>query len=197
MFMNQVLQRAADIGRWEWAIDDRRNVTLPNGEKQLLKLTKDISLGDYNIWIESGWNMRQKQERINNAILQALSSGGIEMMEPLIAALAADNPKQVLSIFRETKDMILKSQAAAQEQAGQQAQVSAQLEQEKNRIPIEVANIQASAKLQEVQMKTQNDREKEDFKGQMGDIQEVNERERMILDGDIQARMKQLEQQAQ
>lgn len=198
-FMNQVLQRAADIGKYEWAIDDRRNITLMSGERQLLKLTKDLALGDYDIFIDAGWNTRAKKQLIDNAIIQALSSGGIEMMEPLIAVLASDNPVQALAIFRETKDMIIKTQTAQQQAAQQQAQAELQMAQQKNNVPIEVAKIKAEADVQTTQMKIGDKREAENFKGQLSDVNENNERDKMILkaglDGELQSLQQNQEQE--
>lgn len=185
LFMNQVLQRAADIGKHIWAEDGYRNITLMNGERQVLKLTKEMNLGDYDIYMESGGNMRAKKQAIDQAVMQALSSGGIDMIEPLINVIVSDTPGEALAIFRKSRDLILQSQAAQQKAQQEQAMALAQANQQKVMVPVEVEKIRSATAIQVTDMKVNSTREAENFKGQMADINENNDRSKKVMDTDL------------
>jgi len=186
MFCNQLLQRAADILKKVKAKDAKENVTLSNGERELLQLTKDLSLGDFDIYVEYGSQLKDKKQIIDNAVINALSSGGIDMIEPLIQVLVADDPNQALGIFRKASEVIrVKEQQALQAQQ-EQAQAMTQIAAQKNQIPITVQDKRNEGMYTLQQMKDAEQRVREDFKGTVGDIKENNDRDKKILDHDLE-----------
>lgn len=185
MFMNQLLQRMADIAKKVYAVDDTKYVMLSNGEVQLLKLTKDLNLGDYDIYLESGELALNKSKVIDEALMNAVSSGGIDMLEPLIEALSTDDPNTKLAIFREARDIIRERENQMREQANQQALAMAQLDAKKIQIPLDVQALRNQGGVQIQAMKNSEQREREDAKGAMNDIQASNKTEDMVLQNEL------------
>jgi len=184
-FMNQVLQRMADIAKTVYARDGVKNVMLSDGEREVLRLTKDLNLGDYDIYLESGDVAKYKKQIIDQAVMNVLSSGGIDMIEPLISILVTDDPNTALAIFREAKVVIEENERRAAEAQQQQQMVLAQIQAQKNQVPIQVQGMKNEGAVQVAQIRTEDQREREDFKGTMSDIEERNKRENMLLESEL------------
>lgn len=185
LFMNQVLQRCADVAKFVFARDEVINVTLSNGEKELLRLSKDLSLADFDIFLESGIDLANKKTKIDQAVASVLASGGIDMIEPLINILITDNPNEAMAIFRENKDKLSAMMAAQQEASQRAAQQQAQLEAQKNQIPIAVQQTRNEGLLNVQAMKMQERSASEDFKGHMSDIKYNQENQNRFVDHDL------------
>ena len=185
LFMNQVLQRVGDVSKHVYAREGYINVKLSDGEREFLKLSKDLNVADFDIYLESGAALKDKKAILDNAVMQVLSSGGIDMLEPLINILYTDNPAEALSIFRKAKEELQAAQQQAQQAASQQAQLQAQTMQQKNQIPVDVAQIQAQSAANVQQLKNDEQRKREDAKGALNDINDTNKTQDKLLDHEL------------
>ncbi|MGG7664044.1 hypothetical protein [Dyadobacter sp. BHUBP1] len=186
LFMNQVLQRTADVAKYVYAREGYMTVTLSTGERQILKLMKELRFGDYDIFLESGAMLKDKKLIIDNAVISVLSSGGIEMLEPLIDILYTESPAEAKAIFRQAKEVIIKGQQAASQAQMQHAQAEAQIQAQKAASPAEVARINAQKEFALQEMKSREQRQREDFKGTLTDIKENNDRDKRLVDHDLE-----------
>lgn len=205
LFANQVLQRTADIAKNVLATGETRSVRLDNGQVEILKLSKEMSLRDYDIKLRFGDQEVNKMRDIKNSIRQVIPSGGIDMIGDLLKMLWMEDPTEALAMLDKTKESMALQQAKNQEAQMQQIQAETQLAQAKAQVPVQVATIQTQSAQTIQQMKMQNEREKEDFKGSLSDIAESNEREKMLMGNnleqgklekqtDLEARLEQMRQ---
>ncbi|MCE7039227.1 hypothetical protein [Dyadobacter sp. CY312] len=185
LFMNQVLQRCADVAKFVFAREDIINVTLSNGEKELLRLSPDLILADFDIFLESGIDLANKKNKIDQAVTSVLASGGIDMIEPLINILITDNPNEAMAIFRENKERIgvmMAKQQEAQQAAQQQA---AQFEAQKMQVPIAVQETRNQGMIEVKRMDMQERASSEDHKGNLSDIKYNQQMEEKFVNHDL------------
>ena len=195
LFMNQVLQRTGDVAKFVYSREGYINVALTDGEREFLKLSKDLHLADFDIKLESGAALKDKKAILDSAVMQVLSSGGIDMLEPLINILYTENPAEALSILRKAKEDLQAAGQAQQQQAAQAQQIQAQVQQEKNQVPVQVAQVNAQSADNVQRLKSEEQRLREDAKGDLNDINNSNKVQDKLLDHDLENDARQREAQ--
>lgn len=185
LFMNQLLQRIADIAKKEYAKDEYINVRVSEAAYETLKLMKELDQADVDILLRSGPDLKSKKDLINNAIDQLMAAGGIEMLEALIEMYITDNPNEALAILRKNTDRIAEAQAARDKQLAEAENLRAQTETEKSQVPIQVAKVNQETQLAVQDKKMQERANSEDLKGHMQDIKHYQEQDNRVLESDL------------
>lgn len=185
MFSNQLLQRIADIAKVVFAKDGVINVSLGNGEKEILRLTKDLKWADFDVFLESGMVLANKKNIIDQAVMQLMSSGGIEILDELMDVLVTDNPNEARALLREGKEKLLAAQAAQQQAMAQQAQMQAQVEAQKLQVPLQREGIITEREIQIQQMKMEDRATQLDGKGNLTDIQHQQGLQNKVVDTEL------------
>lgn len=184
-FMTQNLQRCADVARVLNAKDEFVNISLSKGQKEILKLTRDLENMTPDVYLFYGYDMQRKNEKIYQAVTQAMASGGIDMIEELIEVLVTDNPYEVKAIFSKSKEKLMAAREAEMQRQVQQARYQAQADQQKNQIPLQVANTKGQYDIEVQKLKMQERAESDDIKGHMSDIKHQEELENKEFDSDL------------
>jgi len=180
-FMNELLQRYADIVTKYFADDEERTFMVDAKEQQVLKSLKEMSLASISVHLESGMDLAKKKEKIEQAASQVLSSAGIEFLEPLIDIFLQDNAESARALLRENIALLkqleqtnserqAKAQEAQNAVIAQQTQMQMAVEQERTQRAIEVQKL-----------KNEGQSERNDFEGTMQDVDSVNKREEMLM----------------
>lgn len=185
LFMNQLLQRIADVAKKEYAKDEYINVRVSEAAYEVLKLMKELDQADVDILLRSGQDLKSKKDLINNAIDQLMAAGGIEMLEALIEMYITDNPNEALSILRKNTDRIAEAQAARDKQMAEAENLRAKTETEKAQIPVVVAKVNQETQLAVQDKKMEERANSEDMKGHLTDIKHYQDQDNRVLDSDL------------
>lgn len=200
-FMNALLQCCADVCKFHYAKDEQITV-LGEREREVLMLTSKLSLADYAIYLQSGQVMADKKQALDQLTSQLMQSGGAEDAEALMQIILSDNPAQGYAEYRKIRAGIVERQQAQAEQQNElaKAQMADNQEERKLKITLEQMKIDSAERIQKMKMDEQ--RERENFKGEMTDIKNNNDRDDTLLDAQLteeqnqQAHDQQLEQDA-
>ncbi len=152
-FFRDVLQAMASIGRHVWAKNEKRFIITPDArDGKLLELTEDLSLETFGIFADDGMDIQAKQAKIEDAFRQGMTTDA-KMIRDYIKFINTRNPERWLEVF----DQGLSAAEAMQQNmlaANQKnAELRAQVELEKAKVPERVAVIAAEAKIKDTQMK--------------------------------------------
>lgn len=182
-FMSDFMQTGADILKWLYAKDgEQLPVLIGKSEVEILKLTKDLSLHDYDVMIDAGMSAFQKNQTMDSMVEKALSSGAVDF-EKAISMIFAESPEEKMKLFSEGISELRKERKAAQEQAMQVEQQNSQVEQMKASVPIEVAKISAQATIEAAKIRSSQANQREVDKGVMMDIQNENQQYLEMIQG--------------
>ena len=185
MFMNQVLQRIADIAKKMFSRDEFINIRVNKEEHEILKLTKDLDSADPDIILLSGPDQQAEKDLIKSMIMQMAPSGGVEILESLIDIHMAENAKEARAILRQNAARIAEAQQQAQAAQQQMAQMDAQVKAQTAQVPIEVQALrnQGLTDVQEMKMRERENSERE--KGNLVDIKNYQNQETELLKSDL------------
>lgn len=180
-FMNELLQRYADIVTKYFADDQERTFMVDAKEQEVLKSLKEMSLASISVHLESGMDLAKKKEKIEQAASQILSSAGIEFLEPLIDIFLQDNAEQARALLKENMALLKDLEKTNEERRAQaqQAQTEAMMAQTQMQMGIEKERTQRAIEVQK--LKNQGQSEQNDFEGTLHDIDSVNKREEMLM----------------
>lgn len=184
-FMNQVLQRIADIAKQAYAREGIKTVRLSNGEREILRLNAEINSIDPDVKLFFGFDLQKKKDRIIGAVENVMASGGIDMFEALLDLMDIDSPNEAKAIFRKHKDQLIQLREQQSQAMMQQAQAQAQLEAQKLQVPIATAKIGQETAFGVQQMKMEERARSEEDKGMTGDIRHEQDKDRRILEAQL------------
>ena len=180
-FMNQFLQRFADVAVKFYADDEERTFMVDKKEQVVLKSLKEMALAQISVHLESGTDLAKKKEKIEQAASQVLSSAGIEFLEPLIDIYLQDNAEAARSLLRENVALLKQVEKTNEERAAaaQQAQNEAIMAQTQMQMDLQKEKSRSAAQVQI--LKNQAQSERNDFEGTINDIDSVNKREEALM----------------
>jgi hypothetical protein len=184
-FMNQVLQKTGDVAKMVNSMDGVKTVLVDKNEKKMLKLSKDIGLYSYNIYLQNGAAVQKKKEIIDQMAQQMAPSGGIDQIEALMDILLTENAEEAREFFRKAKGNLIQLQEkkAAADREAMVAQ--SQYTNETAQIPLKIAEMNNQTKILLQQMQTKAMEDSNADMGMKNDVQEVNDRERMMLQNQL------------
>ena len=195
LFMNQLLQGAADIVKNLYAYDGIINIILSDGERELLRLTRKLSLADMDVHLESGQVIENRLKLIQGILQAMAASGGAKEGGALLEASMTRSPAEAQAIYKRlTEQMDKAAQAAAQAQS-QQAQLNAQLKMKEMEIEIQKEQMQTDRAVLVQKLKNEEKRQQADDKGELSDIGETNDRQKMVLGAQLEQKQIAAEQQ--
>ena len=187
-FNNDVLQRVSEIQRMVRAKDDWAEVQYEGtGGQRLIKsvmLSKSLADTWPMVRLENAQKLQKIQDDIEVLAQQALSSGATGLRE-IIKLKFADNVQDALAIFDSGLSALEELQARQSQQQQQLQAQKIQADAQKSQLPLQVEQMRGQNALAVVQAKQQGERQKEDFKGQMADNQEVWARERSVQQSEL------------
>lgn len=190
MFVRDVLQEMADIGRYLWATDESKAVIIGQYGKKVFKLNKDIKLDEYGIFVTDSYRDRKDKEFLMAMGERALSTSSINFRE-LIRMYYSDNPAEVENIFSEGMSKLEKIEAEMRQQQAQTEQQKVEVDAQKINVPIEVAKINADAMLRakemDLQYKTGHDDRSFQYKEDLQDIKSNQDAQKMEAQAGIDA----------
>lgn len=173
LFTREVLQEIADMGRYLWAKDESKAVIIGKYGKKVLRLSRDLKLDEYGIFVTDSYRDRKDKEFLMAMGERAMSTSGINFRD-LIKMYYSDNPSEVESIFDDGLSRLEKMEEQARTQQNQVAQQQVEVDAQKIQVPIEVAKINAEAMLKAKEMdldyKAQHDANSFEYKENQGDI---------------------------
>lgn len=125
-YLNQMLQGTADHAKWVYAVDREHTMRLGPSESKVLKLTRNLSIGNYSIYLESGALLKDKKKALDELVGQLMQRTTVQDAEALMEIILSNNPakgvagyRKVLGLMREREDA-----QGQQAQSAQQAQES-------------------------------------------------------------------------
>lgn len=186
-FIKQVLQRVSDIAKNYYSKYSRKIVDLGNGEVEILKKLDGMQNYEYNVFLNNGADLKNKAGQIDKMMEYISQSGGVDFIDSILEVLWEDNPIKKLDIFKNKKEMLLKAQAQASEANAAASQEQKQLEVMKAQIPLEREKLIIQRELAKIQEKARVQKEMTDAKGRMSDVKEQNDREKMLLNKELEA----------
>lgn len=187
LFITQILQRVADIAKIYYAKHKSKAVNLGKGEVQILKKLIGMQNYEYNVFMNNGIDLKNKSLQIDKMMEFISQSGGVEFIDSILEVLWEDNPMKKLDIFINKKEMLLKAQAVQREAQAQGGQQQAQLEALKAQIPIEKEKLRIQGEILKIQEKAKTIQAQQDFKGKSADINEQNDRDKMVLNKQLES----------
>lgn len=173
-FVNQALQKMADIGRYAWSRDENKTVLMGGGRTKTMKIDPSVSLDEQGIFVLNDYKSRKDKEFLINAGMRALPSGGVSFPE-LIKMYHSDNPERIEAIFEQGMSVLEKLQAQDQQMKKQAMDQKNQIDNMKMQVPLMVQKEITARELQKQQMIEENKDEREaakmEFKGESSDIE--------------------------
>lgn len=185
LFMNQVLQRIADVAKHEYAKDEYINVRVSADANERLKTSRDLSSGDFDVLLRYGPDLKGQKNAIDMAIQQLMAAGGIEMLEPLIDILITDNPSEARAILRQNSARLIELQRQRDKQMAEANKLNAQAQSEKNKIPVVVAKVNQETAFGVADKKMDERMESEKIRGQASDIKHYQDQSNRVLESDL------------
>lgn len=185
-FVNQLLQRAGDILKQLNAVDGYKNIILSDGERELLRLSKDMLLADIDVRLESGQLIENKLKLIQGVVQAMAASGGAKDADAMIAAMTTSNPSEAMARLRKLRESMEETEKARQQATDQQARYLADAENRKQDTLLKREQMITEREIELLRMKITGKVDEQDAAGQQADIKEQNERERMALDAELE-----------
>lgn len=198
-FRKRAYQRYTDIVK-KFFGSKNQNISIYWGpqEKEILRVTKDLSTYDMEVYLDMGTKSMEDKAFLENMASMALSAGAMDVATMAEIRLN-ENPTEALSIIKSTAKKM-------EEMQNQRAQQQQQILQEKNQIdkaakvdvPLQRTQIQSETDKFIAELKEQSKRASDNFKGEMYDIKEANDRQKTLLnaEADLEKQSQLQEEQA-
>jgi hypothetical protein len=185
LFMNQLLQRIADVAKKEYANDEYKNIRVSKEGSKILKLSSELANTDPDIMLKYGPDLKNKKRFIDNAITQLMSAGGVEFLEPLINMYVTDDPNEALAILRANTARLAEAQAARDKQAAEANRLNAQAQMMKNQIPVDVAKVNQETAITTANIREQGREVSDRRKGEFNDVKHYQDQSNRVLESDL------------
>lgn len=197
LFMKQVYQRTADIAKFHYAKDNEVRYILATGQQKILKLTSKLRMARFGLAYGNTQEMAKRLELQDAHIQMLMQSGGIDKAGILFEIAGDRNPSRRAARLKEYDDEVQARQAEIDQANQAHQQRMAELELQKQQIPLQIQQNELEFKRWQEQFRAGEKRNQEDFKGEMADIKTANDREQKAIDTENQAAMQQQNQNAQ
>lgn len=187
-YVNQVLQKLADIGRYSWSRDEYKTVILGKGNTDTIKIDPSVLLAEQGIFVTNDYKARKDKEYLMGAGMRAVSAGALDFGE-LVKMYHSENPEHILAMFNDGMSTLekLKQQDAQLQQ--QMAQMAQQMQEQKLQIPILVEQERTKRELTKQEMIDKNKDEREaaklEMKGELTDIEHLQDKDKMQFKNEL------------
>ncbi len=194
-FQNDVFQREAEVQKTvaigdEWAevvYDGAISGRVGSGKNQrktiyIPKTMKDVMP---QIEVDNGLDLMNIRQKIESMAERVLPSGGAGGIREFIRLLFEDDAYEALAIFDAGMSEVEKAEAASAKAAQENAAQRNQVEAMKARVPIETMKIRTEADKIIAHVKEQRKAQEGEMKADMKDVEEINEREKMVLQNEL------------
>ncbi|HEY0108780.1 MAG TPA: hypothetical protein VGB67_04075 [Fibrella sp.] len=208
-FQNDVFQRTAEVQKTvvngdEWAevlYDGAISGRVGSGKNArktifIPKTMKDVMP---QVEVDNGLDLMTIRQKIESMAERILPSGGAGGIREFIRLLFEDDAYEALAIFDAGMSEVEKAEAANSAAAQQNAAQRNEVEAMKARVPIETMQMRTEADKIIAHVKEQRKAEEMNMKADTKDVDEVNTRERMVLQNELDSGRQdmQVNQQAQ
>nr|WP_293845079.1 hypothetical protein [uncultured Arsenicibacter sp.] len=180
-FMNELIQRCADVAKFLYAKDDEILVLLPENQQRILQLTEQLRYCDFGIFVENGAKLEEEMRILDELTTLLMQSGGAERAGALMQSRLIKNPAERAAYLERLETEIRDSQTQAAQAANQLKQQENQLKMAEINAKIQIKQMEIDQEKWREQFRADENRNKEDAKGQMNDIKESQDREKMML----------------
>jgi hypothetical protein len=124
-FMNDVLQRTADVCRFAFPYNGYVTHRLSRQSRAVLIKSNDFELAQYGIRLESGQLLFNRLTMLRKMVETAVASGGAESVADYYTVLATNNTAEVMSVWNQIKERAVARQKQLDDQQQQQAAAAA------------------------------------------------------------------------
>lgn len=189
LFRKNAIQRYADICKMYYGRENKDiSVFWGKGKKEILRLTKEMGMFDYEIYLDPGIDEQMDKQYLISMGERALSSGNMSVQD-LMSIFYSENSQERMSILNKGLDQLEEEKLKIQQQANQIAQQANQINQQaKIGVPIQVAQIKATTDKYQADLRYNDSRQKANEKGDLADIEAQKQMEQStaqhILDED-------------
>ena len=188
-FVNQVLQKLADIGRYAWSRDKTKQVILGKGQTDLLSIDSSLPLDEQGVFVVNDYKSAMDKRFLMDAGMKAISSGALGFGE-IVKMYYSENPEQILAMFNEGMSVLEKLEKQKQESAAAANEANQQLAAAKMNIPLQREQMITDRllKLQDQIDKNKDEREaaKMESKGEGMDIKFAQDMAKMLREKQIE-----------
>lgn len=198
LFKKAAYQRLGDFLKVYYGQKDRYfSVFFGKEEYEVLRLTKKLSLYDYESYIDIGDKAIQDRQFLLGIAEQGLSSGATSLRD-FVAMYSTKSIQEIKAIMSKGMTELERAQANQQQQQLQINQQRNQIDQASRiDVPLQIEQIRSQSKMDVANIKYQDRRESEAHKADGYDIKEANDRERMILEHELEQGGKDFEAERQ
>lgn len=193
-FMTRCVRKWADVIKFYYARDGKLSVTFDKGIKEVLTLTKDMSLYDYETYMETGLKAIQDKDFIMARASEALSSGQLGFLD-FVQMYLGDNVQESIAIIKRAAQEAKMSAQSAQESSMAMAQQKNQIDAEKMSIPLKVKEMDVNIQKYVADKRFESQQASNDLKMNKSDIDSQNRREEMLLSQDAEMEKMSLQEQ--
>jgi len=184
-FMNDLLQRTGDVAKSYYADHEEMSLIVDKNRQQVLRMSKDMTLAEIDVYLESGSDLAQKKQKLDDAAIRVLSGSGIDFFEPLLDILGTDNVAEARALWRESLPLIKQQEQRNAERQNEALQRQAQAIEDKNQLLLEKEQMITERMIELEKLRQKGESDKRDDEGTRGDIDEINQRQRMMLDATL------------
>lgn len=185
-FKKKFFQRYADITKVFYADNNRYiSVAFSKEEREVIRTNKALSTFDYETYLDVGTKVLEDKQFLMGIAERGVSSGAVSIKD-FIRMYYTENPKGAEAILDagitelERSQIELRQRQAAALERKNDIEEAARL-----KVPIESAQIAAKSRTDVALIKEEGRRENEEFRKDLQDVSEMNDRERKILDLEI------------
>lgn len=196
LFQNDVFQRTAEVQKTvlqgdQWAevsFDGASSGRVAANKKgrQAIFIPKTLADVEPMIEVDNGMDLMNIRQKIEGMAEKVLPSGGASGIREFIRLLFEDDPYEALAIFDAGMNEVEKAEAANAKSAQENAKAKNDIEAQKMQIPIQTMTLRTEADKLIAHVKDARKAEELNAKGDMKDIEESNQRERMMLENELQ-----------
>ncbi len=186
LFRKSVFQRYGDIVKMYYGRTNRYvSVFFGKEEQEILKITKDLSLWDYESYIDIGIKAVQDKQFIMGVAERAIATGATSLRD-FVAMYTSKSTQEAMAILSKGLSAMEELQVQNQQkQLALNAQANEINKAAKVDVPLQTEQMRSDNKLQIANIKYEDRRESEQTKAEGADVKEVNDREKMGIQAQI------------
>ncbi len=197
LFRVKAIQRWADIVKAVYGDEDKYvSVFWKQGEQEILKVTKELSSYDYEIYFDTGIKAIEDRNYILARAEQAVSAGALGFID-MIKIYFSDNIQESVAKIQIAMDQLKKDTLAQQE--SQQAIMAQknEIDTQKMQVPLQVKEMDLQGVKYVADLRYQNQSDSLEHKANASDIQAQNKREEAMLQANVQSEAQASQQEAE
>ena len=180
-FMNDLLQRTADVATKFYADDETRTFVIGKEERVVLKSIKDMALAQMQIKLESGLDLAQKKSKIEQAASQVLSSAGVDFLEPLLDIFLQDNVEEARALLRNNIQVLKQLEQTNQERAAAAQEAQNAIIAQRNELEMAKEQERTRRALDVQRLKNDDKQDERINQGEIAEYEAENERDLAMI----------------